>query len=79
LSEQEDKDIQESITFAEQAFGQKMELNRNTPGKLFEGVPSSRIDSSMISQLLESQTADGDCDIHDLDCQHDFHVSLNLG
>jgi len=49
LSEQEDKDIQESINFAEEKFGQKMELNRKIPGKLFEGVPSSRIDSNMIN------------------------------
>lgn len=37
LSEQEDKDIQESIAFAEQTVGQKMELNRKVPGELFGG------------------------------------------
>jgi len=49
LSEQEDKDIQESIAFAETLAGQKLELNRKVPGKLFEGEPSNRIDSNMIS------------------------------
>jgi hypothetical protein len=49
LSEQQDKDINESIAYAEQKLSQKMEINRKTPGQLFEGVPSSRIDSKMIS------------------------------
>ncbi len=42
---------------------------KKTPGKLFEGVPDNRVDSKMISSLIESETAEGDCDIHDLDCQ----------
>jgi hypothetical protein len=70
LSEQEDKDIQESIAFAEKQLGQTMELNRKIPGKLYEysANPSNRIDSSMINNLIESETNEGDCDIHDLEC-----------
>ena len=49
LSEQQDKDIQDSIAFAEKKMGQSLELNRKTPGKIFEGVPSTRIDSSLIN------------------------------
>jgi hypothetical protein len=79
LSEQEDKDIQESIEFAEKSMGQKLELNRKTPGKLFEGISNNRIDSSMISSLIESETTEGDCDIKDMECQSAFHASLNLG
>jgi len=45
-----------------------MELNRKIPGKLFEGNTSSRIDSNMINKLIESETNEGDCDIHDLEC-----------
>ena len=60
-------------------MGQKLELNRKTPGKLFEGISNNRIDSSMISSLIESETTEGDCDIKDMECQSAFHASLNLG
>jgi len=49
ISEQQDKDINESISFAEKSLGAKMELNRHTPGQLFGEQSNSRIDSSMIN------------------------------
>lgn len=50
-----------------------MELNRKTPGKLYDPENSdnyySGIDSGMIRSLLDSRTDDdGDCNVGDLAC-----------